>query len=162
MDSRVQSPVFSFADASWILKLFVYGQTKFKTENNVDIVIERLQSHIRKHPILYEIFVKSDDKTGSLLDDCLKNTNMFSIFNSNIRGFFIFDSDHTQENVIGLKSYNDFLRFAASKGQFGTVAITGGFRTPKKSEIRLNSQMVSVQPIVGEYCLISFLFLNDV
>lgn len=159
MDNRVQSPVFSFADGSWILKLFLYGQTKFKTESKVDIVIERLQSDIRKHPLLYEIFVKSDDKNGSLLDDYLENTNMF---NTDIRGFFIFDSDHTQENVIGLKSYTDFLSFAASKRQFGTIAITSGFRTPKKSEIRLNSQMASVQPIVGEYCLISFLFLNDV
>lgn len=149
----MQCPVFSSAGATWCLKLFLYGQTRFKSEGTVDVVIERLQSHIRKHPVLYEMFVKSDDGKESLLDDYFGN-----IYPPEVTGFFIFDSDHAEENVIQLTSYDGFLECAGSKPKFGTVAIIIGFRIPKKSEIRMNVQMESVQPVVGEYYVNYFFF----
>lgn len=56
VDYVVQSPPFTFDGASFILKMYPYGQTERESEGYIDLMLERLHSQTDKQNIFIEIF----------------------------------------------------------------------------------------------------------
>lgn len=50
-DYVVQSPSFSYGGASWVLKMYPYGQTKYETVGYIDVIIERVHSQVKENSI---------------------------------------------------------------------------------------------------------------
>lgn len=73
------SPPFSFANALWILKVFPYCE-EHSSEQNFHVILERLNSEISEHNIMFKIATFP----------IRKNTD----------GSFLFNSSHTQEEVL--------------------------------------------------------------
>lgn len=153
MDKGVHSPTFSFAEDSWIFKLFLDGQTKFKSEKWIDVVIERLQSQIENHSISYEMFFRESDEKEFLLEDSNKRKS-FPVSNS-----CIFDANHTQENIIAITPYVVFLRIADPP--YDIVVLECEFRIQINTRTLLNFHSESVQSAVGKYYLISPISIEE-
>lgn len=77
VDYGVQSPPFSFAGASWILKIYFYGQKKFNSVGYIDVVIERLHSEIEIHDSVCTIYFKN------IFDKEYKSVSKFFSFREN-------------------------------------------------------------------------------
>lgn len=148
VDNRVQSPTFSFTDASWILKLFLNGQTKYRSEKWIDVVIERLHPQTAKHPVSYEMFFRASDEKEFLLEDRCNKMKSFPISNS-----CIFHANHMQENIIAITPYVVFLNIADPPD--GTVVLECEFKIQVNARTLLNFHRESIQSAVGKYYFIS-------
>lgn len=58
-DYAVQSPLFYFEGASWIIKMYLYGQTQYQTEGCIDFIIERLNSQTSRHDISCKLYCRN-------------------------------------------------------------------------------------------------------
>lgn len=56
VDYAVQSPLLYFENASWIIKMYLYGQAQSETTGWVDFIIERVNSHEPRHDVYCKIY----------------------------------------------------------------------------------------------------------
>lgn len=84
VDYVLQSPSFSFGDASWVLKMYPYGQTKYETAGYIDVIIERLHS-------------KHKSNGFNCIMEC---ENAFKKEIMPIRGKYGFDSEWPQAKIL--------------------------------------------------------------
>lgn len=136
LDKGVQSPTFSFAGASWIFKMSLGDNSKFQTESIFNVALERLDSSIPNHSILYKIFFRECGKSKRKFFDYNVTEESLELSGKQsqaVSGCTVFNSEHTRENVIMVIHHKNFLNFVMGNEICQPVVLVCELRTKKCS-----------------------------
>lgn len=135
VDYKVQSQSFSFACSSWKLLMFPYGQTEYKTEGYVDLMIVRLNSPFPEHSVFFKFCFKTiDGEEFESYSDIVK-----------------FHSNFANRGVIRYIKKSIFMNKKDSIVQNGVLTIICQMRIEKIAVIDRCSQVESSTSLLGEY-----------
>lgn len=150
VDYGVESQLFRFATAYWILQMFPCGRTKFESENKIDVVIERKYSELSKHPVVYKICLETYDEKFEKTEYPLKSFGK----GLDTTGSYIFVPNYPIENVCNITSYNDFCSLLATNESCDAAVLICDIR------IKLDSQTISDQSSTGKRNFIYFAYFK--
>lgn len=114
LDKGIQSPTFSFAGASWIIKMSLGGKKKNQTESIFNVPLERLDSSIPNHSILYKVFFRECGKSKRKFFDYNVTEESLELSgkqSQTVSGWTVFNSEYTRENLIMVIHHKNFLDF---------------------------------------------------
>lgn len=137
----VQSPSFSFAGATWALRMYPYGHRK-KSQSYIELAITRLNSEIPQHYLFYRFGFKT--RRGKECETCLRS----SLFQNNPHEWVV---PHYLQKVELMKKKDNI----APKG---ILTITCQVRTKKIAAIDKFCQIETAASQLGKYIEISFYF----